>query len=686
MRSFLCLTVLVVCVSSASSDVLRVPDQYGSIQSAINAAVDGDTVLVSPGTYVEQISYSKNINLRSTGGARNTIIQCPTGGQSFGWGITLTTSASDSIIDGFTLKGGSNYGDGTGSYSPGGGFQSRNGSGSVTGVVLRNCVIRDNRAQALGGGVGFMGAGGYVENSVIEYNTASSGGGAYAIGWFGSRSIVFRNTIFRYNSATRGGAVTGGANATPGTPFTNILLYNCTFVGNTALVDGGGAIGPVFPYRASFSVFNSILWANYSNGVRSQIGNDPGANITVEYSNIEGGYVGLGNIDADPMFTNGAAGSFDLMPNSPCIDAGDNARVALETDYAFTWQPRNVDYWAVADTGERVDERAVVDMGAYEFQGDCNGNRFNDTSESLGPFPGSGSALAFDGVDDYARVAMIQPMIDRESTVEFWQYAEEYRNQSSFGIVDCNGAGDQRIQAHVPWGDKTVYFDHGDLDTQSYARVTNSPDVVFTDLAGLWIHWAFVIDPDTNTTTIYRNGEVIQQNSAWGTFNGDANTPLIIGGMGDPTSGCQLYPFRGVIDEFRIWEVARDGAQIRSVMNQELVGNEGGLIAYYPFSEGEGTTSANMCLNQVQDSAVLMNGVSWYSAADSDTNGNWIPDDCDPDCAADLNGDGGLNFFDVSAFLSAFSAMDPAADFTGDGSFNFFDVSAFLSAFAAGCP
>jgi hypothetical protein len=55
-------------------------------------------------------------------------------------------------------------------------------------------------------------------------------------------------------------------------------------------------------------------------------------------------------------------------------------------------------------------------------------------------------------------------------------------------------------------------------------------------------------------------------------------------------------------------------------------------------------------------------------------------------CPADLNGDGMLNFFDVSAFLGAFSAMDPVADFNGDGMFNFFDVSAFLGAFTAGCP
>jgi FG-GAP repeat protein len=57
-----------------------------------------------------------------------------------------------------------------------------------------------------------------------------------------------------------------------------------------------------------------------------------------------------------------------------------------------------------------------------------------------------------------------------------------------------------------------------------------------------------------------------------------------------------------------------------------------------------------------------------------------------PECSADLNGDGVLDLFDVSAFLSAFSAQDPIADFTGDGLFDFFDVQAFLNAYAAGCP
>jgi len=55
-------------------------------------------------------------------------------------------------------------------------------------------------------------------------------------------------------------------------------------------------------------------------------------------------------------------------------------------------------------------------------------------------------------------------------------------------------------------------------------------------------------------------------------------------------------------------------------------------------------------------------------------------------CPADMNGDGVLDFFDISAFLTAFSSQDPDADFTDDGVFDFFDISAFLTAFSAGCP
>ena len=76
-----------------------------------------------------------------------------------------------------------------------------------------------------------------------------------------------------------------------------------------------------------------------------------------------------------------------------------------------------------------------------------------------------------------------------------------------------------------------------------------------------------------------------------------------------------------------------------------------------------------------------------------DSDGNESFDDSDLSftitgnaCSADLNDDGILDFFDISAYLSAFSSMDPFADLTDDGAFDFFDISAFLTAFSAGCP
>ncbi len=76
--------------------------------------------------------------------------------------------------------------------------------------------------------------------------------------------------------------------------------------------------------------------------------------------------------------------------------------------------------------------------------------------------------------------------------------------------------------------------------------------------------------------------------------------------------------------------------------------------------------------------AFLANGLSGVYMLD-------VTDTCSG-CIADLNGDGALDFFDISAFLTAFSDGDLVADFTGDGLLNFFDISAFLIAFSAGCP
>ena len=104
-------------------------------------------------------------------------------------------------------------------------------------------------------------------------------------------------------------------------------------------------------------------------------------------------------------------------------------------------------------------------------------------------------------------------------------------------------------------------------------------------------------------------------------------------------------------------------------------------IGWVNFTGGSLATPAN----PARIEAGRFRGYAWGE------NTGWINLD-DPNifvalsCPADLNNDGMLNFFDVSAFLTAYSSGDPIADFTGDGLFNFFDVSAFLMAYSAGCP
>ncbi len=74
---------------------------------------------------------------------------------------------------------------------------------------------------------------------------------------------------------------------------------------------------------------------------------------------------------------------------------------------------------------------------------------------------------------------------------------------------------------------------------------------------------------------------------------------------------------------------------------------------------------------------------SWFLDRVAITNEFFVEE---PSCPADINQDGTLNFFDISDFLAAFSALEPVADFNNDGAYNFFDISEFLAAFSQGCP
>ena len=95
---------------------------------------------------------------------------------------------------------------------------------------------------------------------------------------------------------------------------------------------------------------------------------------------------------------------------------------------------------------------------------------------------------------------------------------------------------------------------------------------------GVWQHVGFVFDDLANTIKIYKNGMLISTSTWNGTITGNPNSLLTLSQSSET--------FNGVMDDVRIWNVARTQSEIQANMNTELAGTESGLVAYYPFNQG----------------------------------------------------------------------------------------------------
>ncbi len=283
------------------------------------------------------------------------------GGMCNGWGSPTVT--------GCTFSG--NTADVKGWWGGGGGMcNNDNSSPTVTG-----CSFRDNTAAVEGGGGGggmFNGGGSStVTNCTFSGNTAAvegwsgAGGGVCNGGDITVTNCTFSGNVAEGQFSVEGGGMSnsGGATVTNCTFSGNIAasqewggagggvcnggditVTNCTFSNNTA-----GYGGAMENYGFIAAVVNCILWGDTPSEV------DDWGGLAVSYSNVQGGWLGTGNIDTDPMFADSGG---RLLAFSPCIDAGDNDVVEQDTD--LDGNPRMTDGDGNGD--------AEVDMGAYEFQ------------------------------------------------------------------------------------------------------------------------------------------------------------------------------------------------------------------------------------------------------------------------------------------------------------------------------
>ena len=96
-------------VVSAANDPSQV-GTTGQIQEAVNDAAVGGTVYVEPGTYTEQVLIPNSLTVTGVGGAANTTLQTPTGGDANGTDneVTITGAATTATFSGFTVAGPSN--------------------------------------------------------------------------------------------------------------------------------------------------------------------------------------------------------------------------------------------------------------------------------------------------------------------------------------------------------------------------------------------------------------------------------------------------------------------------------------------------------------------------------------------------------------------------------------------------
>ena len=315
------------------SSVCQAPDgPKATIQAGIGASVTGDTVLVADGTYTGfpgnkwlGFPFGRYSTLRSENGPENCIIDLENDGLAF---FFVLDEPPDAVVDGFTITNGNN--------TEGGAIHFHHRSR----VIVRNCIFTGNTAPGGGAISCDNDSSPTIINCLITGNTAGFNGGA-VLTTDQSTPTFINCTITGNTAAWNGGAVflNGFRGAGP-------TFINCTIADNTAGREGGGIFAGGFESGATLT--NSIIWANSGDQITG-----PGGDVIVRFSDVQGGFVGQGNINADPLFVDPASGDYHIASGSPAINAGDPN---------FPAQPGDTDI-----DGQKRVWNGRVDMGSDEF-------------------------------------------------------------------------------------------------------------------------------------------------------------------------------------------------------------------------------------------------------------------------------------------------------------------------------
>jgi len=361
-NSAFALTLLLALPTVLNASIINVPDDFPTVQAGINAAHDGDTVLVQPGRYIENILFNKFLTVASLylteqdeDYIASTILDANGNGQVVKFDLRANGNA---LLSGFTItngRGSTGSGIHCNTFNPivshcrivgneaeqyGGGIYARsnltirnclvsgNSAGSMGGGIfyagdgtLSRVVITDNECSQYGGGIYLTRSNARVEYCAVTSNRASSGGGIYCTA---ECEPTLLYTVIADNFAHTGGGMLLHR-------YSVVALENCTLARNRADSLAGG----LFCVWASGGVLhNTIFWDNQpgqivfhpsyaANSVSAAYCDFQGGQDSVQ-TNENGELIwGDGNFDNDPLFLESDDNDYHLRPGSPCVDTGD---------------------------------------------------------------------------------------------------------------------------------------------------------------------------------------------------------------------------------------------------------------------------------------------------------------------------------------------------------------------------
>ena len=386
--------VLLALIASVEAEVLDVPDDYETIQGAINAARNGDEVRVAEGEYTENVDFDgKGITL--TGDPEDPSTRIIDGDEDGSVVVFNSNEMRGSIIEGFTLRNGRAEGHGGGGIycngtrpeirnliieectgDRGGGILCWGGSPLINDVVVRNCT-----AAGHGGGICFSENANPILNraEVYENRSENNGGG---IASYSRGEPLLADVIVRDNSARAHG---GGIYILTLSELTNVTIFR-----NSAGGHGGGV------YASGNADFeNCVIDSNSSANCGGGLCFDSGRPVfdRVQITNNSAGELGGGMIfaGADPQMNFITVSGNIAEDNGGALYLSDRAEVVISNSITWNNTPQEI-YFHDRDNTITIDY-CDIEGGQDEIEandGDVNWGEGNIDSDPLFAGPEEG--------------------------------------------------------------------------------------------------------------------------------------------------------------------------------------------------------------------------------------------------------------------------------------------------------